>query len=110
MRCHSNSYFIFMFHVSCISHFIRIHQNSFHVFLMHHPSCRILTYFVAPAIEFKHCLSVTGYSLFSWSLALLMSFPLEVYESSLGIPVMTPLVLVGLPAAVAQVQFPCTDP
>ena len=62
---------------------------------------RFLAFLIAPAIEFKHCMCMTGYSFFSWSLALLLSYPLEVYEEIIGIPTSLPLVIFGLPSAVA---------
>ena len=69
---------------------------------------RILAYVLAPSIEFKQCLSVSGYSLLSWSLALTLSFLLEVGEenqsiaATLKLPTSLPLVLLGLPSAIAQ--------
>ena len=62
---------------------------------------RFLAFLIAPAIEFKHCMCMTGYSFFSWSLALLLSYPLEVYEENIGIPTSLPLVIFGLPSAIA---------
>ena len=62
---------------------------------------RFLAFLIAPAIEFKHCMCMTGYSFFSWSLALLLSYPLEVYEDLIGIPTSLPLVIFGLPSAIA---------
>lgn len=47
---------------------------------------RLLSYVIAPTIELKHCLCMTGYSLFSWIMALLVSYPLEVYEDIFGLP------------------------
>lgn len=63
---------------------------------------RILASIIAPTIEIKHCLSITGYSFFAWNLALLMSYPLETYQEIIGLPVFIPLALFGLPSAVAQ--------
>lgn len=63
---------------------------------------RILAFIIAPTIEMKHCLSITGYSFFAWNLALLMSYPLETYQDIIGLPVFIPLALFGLPSAVAQ--------
>jgi hypothetical protein len=63
---------------------------------------RLLALVIAPSIHFKHCLSVSGYSFFAWSLALLCSYPVEKHKSVLAIPLALPLVLFGLPAALAQ--------
>jgi len=63
---------------------------------------RILSFVVAPTIELKHCLCVTGYSFFAWSLSLLLSYPLDAYQETVGIPVFLPLILLGLPSAIAQ--------
>ena len=62
---------------------------------------RLLSFMIAPTIELKHTLCMTGYSFLSWSLAMLLSYPLELYEENWGIPVATPLVLLGMPSAVA---------
>ena len=51
-------------------------------------------------IKFKHCLSLTGYSFYAWNLALLISKPLEMYVTV--VPTTLPIVLFGLPSAVAQ--------
>jgi hypothetical protein len=45
---------------------------------------------------------MTGYSFFSWNLALLCSFPLENYKEFLRIPTMLPLVILGIPSSLAQ--------
>lgn len=67
---------------------------------------RLLSLVLAPWIEFRHCLSVIGYSFFPWVLALLLSQLLERWEDlPPGVPAVTPLLLLGLPAAVAQVPF-----
>lgn len=63
---------------------------------------RILAFVIAPTIELKHCLCVTGYSFFAWSLSLLLSYPLDAYQDTIGIPVFLPLILLGLPSAIAQ--------
>mmetsp|Transcript_8914 Transcript_8914/g.14815 ORF Transcript_8914/g.14815 Transcript_8914/m.14815 type:complete len:736 (+) Transcript_8914:105-2312(+) len=63
---------------------------------------RLLALITAPTIELKHCLSVTGYSFFSWNLALLSLFPLENYKETLRIPTMFPLVIFGIPSSLAQ--------
>jgi hypothetical protein len=47
---------------------------------------------------------MTGYSFFSWNLALLCSFPLELYSDVLHIPAMLPLVLLGIPSSLALVS------
>lgn len=62
----------------------------------------LLAFFVSPWMEIKHCLSFVGYSFFSWSLALLISYPLERYQETLKIFPSLPLVCLGLPAALAQ--------
>lgn len=64
---------------------------------------RIVSYIVAPTIQFKHCLSVVGYSFFSWNLAILCYLPLEKYKNHIDIPSLLPLVLIGIPASIAQV-------
>jgi hypothetical protein len=51
-------------------------------------------------IKFKHCLCLTGYSFYAWNLALLISKPLEMYLTE--VPTTLPIVLFGLPSAVAQ--------
>ena len=63
---------------------------------------RLLALVIAPGLRFKHCLCVSGYSFFAWSLALLCSYPLEKHKSVLIVPVALPLVLFGIPAALAQ--------
>ena len=62
---------------------------------------RLLAFFVAPTIGLKHCLCMTGYSFFSWSMAMIASYPLEVYEEFIGLPITMPLVLLGLPSAIS---------
>lgn len=59
---------------------------------------------IAPTIGLKHCLSMTGYSFFAWNLALLCSFPLELYGDVLRIPMMLPLVVLGIPSSLALVS------
>jgi hypothetical protein len=51
---------------------------------------RLLSFVIAPAIELKHCLCMTGYSFFSWSAAMLLSYPLEIYEDLIGLPIALP--------------------
>ncbi|KAJ1430071.1 hypothetical protein B484DRAFT_54184 [Ochromonadaceae sp. CCMP2298] len=63
---------------------------------------RLLSMLIAPPIELRHCLSMTGYSFFSWNLALLCAFPLENYKEVLRIPTMLPLVILGIPSSLAQ--------
>jgi hypothetical protein len=63
---------------------------------------RILAMVVAPHISFKHCLSVIGYSFYAWNIALLCSLPLEHYKEQLGLPILLPLVIFGLPTSIAQ--------
>jgi hypothetical protein len=65
---------------------------------------RLLALLVAPSIHFKHCLSVTGYSFYSWNFALLCSLPLEHYKTHLEIPLFLPLMFFGLPTAISQVR------
>ena len=62
---------------------------------------RILSFIIAPTISLKHTLSMTGYSFFSWSAAMLTSYPLELYEESWKIPIALPLVIFGIPSALA---------
>lgn len=62
----------------------------------------MLALLVAPSIAFKHCLSVVGYSFYSWNLAILCSLPLERYKTQLEIPILLPLMIFGLPSAIAQ--------
>jgi hypothetical protein len=64
---------------------------------------RLLSLLVAPSIEFKHCLCVTGYGFFAWNVALLCIYPLENFSGALGIPTMLPLVIFGIPSSLAQV-------
>ena len=63
---------------------------------------RLLAYFVCPWMEVKHCLCILGYSFYPWSAALLLSYPLEFYSHIFRLPSFLPLVLLGIPAAVAQ--------
>ena len=63
---------------------------------------RLLAFVIAPTIELKHCLSITGYSFFAWNLALVISYPLESYQDLIGLPVFIPLALFGLPSSIAQ--------
>lgn len=63
---------------------------------------RILTFVIAPSIEMRHCLSVMGYSFFAWNVALICSYPLERYYDVIGLPISLPIILFGIPAAVAQ--------
>ena len=65
---------------------------------------RLLALLVAPGIEFKHCLCVTGYGFFAWNVALLCIFPLENLYDTLQVPTMLPLVIFGLPSSLAQVR------
>lgn len=57
---------------------------------------------MSPWIEFKHCLCIVGYSFFSWSAALLLSYPLEHYQDVFKVPSTLPLIMLGGPAAIAQ--------
>ena len=69
---------------------------------------RIIAYVLAPTIDFKQCLCFSGYSLFPWSIALLFTFIFEILElksmtpMSWRIPTSLPLIVIGLPAAIAQ--------
>ena len=62
---------------------------------------RILSFIIAPTISLKHTLCMTGYSFYSWSIAMLTSYPLEIYEESWKIPIALPLVIFGMPSALA---------
>mmetsp|Transcript_27612 Transcript_27612/g.39197 ORF Transcript_27612/g.39197 Transcript_27612/m.39197 type:complete len:718 (+) Transcript_27612:13-2166(+) len=62
---------------------------------------RVLAYVIAPPINMKHCLSMTGYSFFSWNLALLCSYPLELYKDSTSIPLSLPLMVFCIPSSLA---------
>jgi hypothetical protein len=64
---------------------------------------RLLALVVAPSIELKHCLCVTGYGFFAWNVALLCIYPLENFSEWLNIPTMLPLVIFGIPSSLAQV-------
>ena len=63
---------------------------------------RLLAFVIAPTINMRHCLSVTGYSFFAWDLALLLLYPMEIYQEYTSLPAMLPLVLFGLPSSLAQ--------
>jgi len=63
---------------------------------------RVLSFFIAPSIGLKQCVCVVGYSFFAWDVALLCSYPIERYSELLGLPLALPLVLFGIPAALAQ--------
>lgn len=63
---------------------------------------RLLAYLIAPAMQYKHCLCLIGYSYYAWSLALLLSYPLEALLSLFGARTSLLLILVGVPAALAQ--------
>jgi hypothetical protein len=65
---------------------------------------RLLALVVAPSIELKHCLCVTGYGFFAWNVALLCIYPLENFSEWLNIPTMLPLVIFGIPSSLAQVM------
>jgi hypothetical protein len=67
---------------------------------------RILAYVIAPPIGLKHCLSMTGYSFFSWNLALLCMYPLELYKDDIKIPISLPLVIFCIPSSLALVSLP----
>eukprot|EP01040_Poterioochromonas_malhamensis_P004114 gene4114-4404_t len=63
---------------------------------------RLLALLVAPSISYKNCLSVIGYSFYSWNMAILCSLPLEHYKDQLKIPILLPLVIFGLPSSICQ--------
>jgi hypothetical protein len=63
---------------------------------------RLLAFVIAPTLDMRHCLSITGYSFFAWNLSLLLSIPLESYQGLTGLPVFLPLFLFGLPSSIAQ--------
>lgn len=63
---------------------------------------RLLAFVLAPTIDIRHCLSMTGYSFFAWNLALLCTYPLERYQDFIGLPIALPLALFGIPSALAQ--------
>jgi hypothetical protein len=63
---------------------------------------RLLAFVIAPTLDMRHCLSITGYSFFAWNLSLLLSIPLESNQGLTGLPVFLPLFLFGLPSAIAQ--------
>lgn len=59
---------------------------------------RVLAFVVSPTIGMRQCLCMVGYSFFSWIIALLCSYPLELYHPST--PPTWPLVTFGLPSAI----------
>ncbi len=61
---------------------------------------RFISILIAPSIEFKHCLCLSGYSYYAWCFALLISY---FVESSYGLSMLWPLVLIGIPSAISQV-------
>jgi len=63
---------------------------------------RVLAYLIAPALQYRHCLCLIGYSYYAWSFSLLLSYPLEALLSLFGARTSLILILVGLPAALAQ--------
>jgi hypothetical protein len=63
---------------------------------------RILAYFIAPKLDLRRCLSITGYSFFAWNLSLLLSYPIEAFQEVSYVPAALPLVVFGLPSAIAQ--------
>ena len=64
----------------------------------------LLAFVIAPPIGMKHCLSMTGYSFFSWNLALLCSYPLELYKEDISIPLSLPLMVFCIPSSLALVR------
>lgn len=65
---------------------------------------RLLAFVIAQSISMKHCLCLVGYSFFAWNVALICSYPLEKYQEFIGIPIALPIVLFGIPSAIAQVR------
>jgi hypothetical protein len=72
---------------------------------------RILAMILAPNILYKHCLCVVGYSFVAWNLALLLSLAMEQsihnasnLDNSVVAFSFLPLVILGLPASIAQVR------
>jgi hypothetical protein len=64
---------------------------------------RGLSMILAPHIQYKHCLSMVGYSFICWNLALLVSLILEPFKDMLPLAnAYLPLVFLGLPASIAQ--------
>lgn len=63
---------------------------------------RLLSFLVAPGLNAKHCVCLVGYSLFSWCIALLLSSALDAQRSLLHVPPQAPLILFGIPSALAQ--------
>lgn len=63
---------------------------------------RLLSFLVAPGLNAKHCVCLVGYSLFSWCIALLLSSAFDAQRSLLHIPPQIPLILFGIPSALAQ--------
>ena len=66
---------------------------------------RLFAFLVAPSIRIRHCLCLTGYSFYSWIIALLVSHSLSVYYPYLHLPPKIGLVLFSVPCAIAQVKF-----
>lgn len=62
---------------------------------------RVFGILVAPMLSAKHCLCLTGYSLFPWIFALFLSYMLDTYPNEYISP-QTPLYILGWPAAIAQ--------
>ena len=63
---------------------------------------RLLSFLIAPDIAFRHCLCITGYSFFSWSIALILSHLCDLYKT--WVPAYIPLAAFGLPSAIAIVR------
>lgn len=63
---------------------------------------RLFAFLVAPSIRIRHCLCLTGYSFYSWIVALLVSYGLRVYYPYLHFPPKIGLVLFSVPCAIAQ--------
>ena len=63
---------------------------------------RLLSYFVSPWMEMRHCLCIVGYSFYAWSAALFLTYPLEHYGTFFRLPYSLALISLGIPSALAQ--------
>lgn len=61
---------------------------------------RLLAFIIAPDLDLRHCLCVTGYSYFWWSVALALSHLCDMHDE-VGVPASFPLALIGIPSSVA---------
>lgn len=62
---------------------------------------RVFGIIVAPMLTTKHCLCLTGYSLYPWIWALFLSYVFDTYPNNVVSPQL-PLYLLGIPSAIAQ--------